>query len=95
VLCFLHTYKQLSAVCHVVIYVNSYVIIFIPQVYVVECVGIHVVGYITMTYGSSGTLGNFVTGKLLGLLPYDLVVIGNCVIHFGIMLLNIMKFINA
>jgi len=48
------------------------------------------IGYIIMTYGSSGTLGNFVAGKVLGLLPYSFVVIGNCIIHFGIMLFVIL-----
>jgi len=56
------------------------------QVYVGECIGVHFVGYIIMVYGVSSSLGSFISGKLLGVVHYNVVAIGNLVIHIGIML---------
>lgn len=39
-----------------------------------------------MAYGVSSSLGSFVYGKLLGLVDYNIAVIGNVIIHCGIML---------
>ena len=51
-----------------------------------ECLGVHVVGYAIMLYGIGGTLGSFVSGKLLALKTERLLVLGNLFIHLIIIL---------
>ena len=36
------------------------------QVYVAECVGVHIVGYVFIVYGAAGTVGSILVGKILG-----------------------------
>ena len=56
------------------------------QVYVTECIGVDFVGYIIISYAVSSSLGSFVVGKLLGLVNYNIVTIGNVIIHVAVML---------
>ena len=36
------------------------------QVYVAECVGVHIVGYVFIVYGGAGAVGSIFVGKILG-----------------------------
>ena len=56
------------------------------QTYVAECLGVHVVGYAIMAYGIGGTLGSFISGKLLALKTDFLIVLGTLFIHLIIIL---------
>ena len=56
------------------------------QVYVTECIGVDFVGYIIISYAVSSSLGGFIVGKLLGLVNYNIVAIGNLIIHTAVML---------
>ena len=46
-----------------------------------ECVGVHVVGYAIMLYGIGGTMGSFISGKLLALKTRWLVILGTLFFH--------------
>jgi len=52
---------------------------------VAECVGVHVVGYTVMVYGIGGTMGSFISGKLLALKTEFLPVLGTLFIHLIVM----------
>ena len=56
------------------------------QTYVAECLGVHVVGYAIMLYGIGGTLGSFISGKLLALKTERLLILGTLFIHLIIIL---------
>lgn len=56
------------------------------QTYVAECMGVHVVGYAIMVYGIGGTLGSFISGKLLALKAQCVVILGTLFIHLIIIL---------
>ena len=58
----------------------------ILQVYVSECIDVEWVGYIIMAYAVSSSLGGFATGKLLGLVNYNIAALGNLAIHIAVML---------
>ena len=44
------------------------------------------VGYIIMAYAVSSSLGSFVSGKLLGLVNYNIAALGNLFVHTAVML---------
>ena len=41
-------------------------IIFLLQVYIAECVGVHIVGYVFIVYGGAAAAAGITTGKVIG-----------------------------
>jgi len=54
------------------------------QTYVVECVGVHAVGYTIMIYGLGNSLGSLASGKLLALVAKFHVVLAALSLHLAI-----------
>ena len=54
------------------------------QIYVAECVGIHIVGYAVMVYGVGNSLGNFISGKVLSLGAKSPLVLATSFFHLAI-----------
>ena len=64
----------------------SVAIIHCLQTFVAECAGVHMVGYATMIYGLSSSLGSFASGKLLALEAKFQIVLIALTLHLSIFL---------
>jgi len=54
------------------------------QVYIAECVGVHVVGYVFIVYGAASAMSGISVGKLLGHVSITSVLILNVCLNVGL-----------
>jgi len=54
------------------------------QVYISECVGVHVVGYVFMVYGAASAMASICVGKLLGHVSITSVSLLNVCLNIGL-----------
>ena len=55
-----------------------------PQVYIAECVGVHVVGYVFIVYGAASAIASVSVGKLLGHVSITSVSLLNVCLNIGL-----------
>ena len=52
--------------------------------YVAECVGVHIVGYVFIVYGAGSSAASIVVGKILGYVSLTLVSLLNVCLNVGL-----------
>ena len=57
---------------------------FYPQVYIAECVGVHIVGYVFIVYGAASAAAAVTVGKMLGTVSITLVSLLNVCLNIGL-----------
>ena len=58
--------------------------IFYSQVYIAECVGVHVVGYVFIVYGAASAVSAVIVGKMLGTVSITLLSLLNLCLSVGL-----------
>ena len=59
-------------------------IYFYSQVYIAECVGVHIVGYVFIVYGAASAAAAVTVGKMLGTVSITLVSLLNVCLNIGL-----------
>ena len=54
------------------------------QIYVAECVGVHIVGYVFIVYGAAAAAAAITTGKVIGRISITLVSLLNVCLNIGL-----------
>ena len=75
-------YKHLDLL-HVV-NVLQYLLFIWLQVYIAECVGVHIVGYIFIVYGGAGAVGSICVSKVIGWISITSVALLTMCLNVGI-----------
>ena len=57
---------------------------FYSQVYVAECVGVHIVGYVFIVYGAGAAVASIIVGKVIGRVSITVMSILNLCLNIGL-----------
>ena len=64
--------------------VAALVLVFYLQVYVAECVGVHIIGYVFIVYGAANAAGGFCVGNILGRVSITIISLLTMCLNIGI-----------